>query len=127
MASWIGLVRRGMRRWGSSQRWRCVLCIPLACRPDSRGARRNHDQCSVELRHHQHIYLGKAGKTMTAASQAPVAKWFLAALLAGLYVILLSHFGGLLYQDYPNHLARATVIADLLFHHGQHFGAAFQF
>jgi hypothetical protein len=64
---------------------------------------------------------------MTAASQAPVAKWFLAALLAGLYVILLSHFGGLLYQDYPNHLARATVIADLLFHHGQHFGAAFQF
>jgi hypothetical protein len=63
---------------------------------------------------------------MTADSETPVAKWLLAALLAGVYVVLLAHFGGLLYQDYPNHLARATVMADLMFHHGEHFGDTYQ-
>jgi hypothetical protein len=53
--------------------------------------------------------------------------WPLAVVLAAVYVIVLSQYSALLFQDYANHLARAVVLADLWFHHGSHFGEAFQF
>ena len=53
--------------------------------------------------------------------------WPLAVVLAAVYVIVLYQYSALLFQDYANHLARAVVLADLWFHHGHHFGEAFQF
>jgi hypothetical protein len=53
--------------------------------------------------------------------------WPLAVVLAAVYVIVLYQYSALLFQDYANHLARAVVLADLWFHHGSHFGEAFQF
>jgi O-antigen/teichoic acid export membrane protein len=47
-----------------------------------------------------------------------------AAVAAG-YVVLLATLHGLPYQDLPNHLARATISADLLFDAGRRFGDAF--
>jgi len=42
------------------------------------------------------------------------------------YIALFCQFSPLLVQDYPNHLARATVMADLLFRHGAGFGQSFR-
>lgn len=50
----------------------------------------------------------------------------MAALIA-LYVSLLWSLDALPFEDAPNHLTRAVVIADLLFHGGQRFGHAFEF
>lgn len=56
-------------------------------------------------------------------------KWawlaFGALLLA--YVAFFAQLTALPYQDFPNHLARAVVIADLLFHEGAQFGQVFDF
>ncbi|HEY6454170.1 MAG TPA: hypothetical protein VIY90_02705 [Steroidobacteraceae bacterium] len=57
----------------------------------------------------------------------PGAAWSVAIGIAVLYVIGLCRYSALLFQDYPNHLARACVLADLWFHRGAHFGAAFEF
>jgi hypothetical protein len=57
----------------------------------------------------------------------PAAAWSLAVLVAALYVVALCWYSALLFQDYPNHLARAFVLADLWFHHGAHFGKVFEF
>ena len=58
---------------------------------------------------------------------SPALAWPLAVVIAAIYVIVLCQYSALLYQDYPNHLARAVVLADLWFHHGAHFGNAFEF
>lgn len=57
----------------------------------------------------------------------PGAAWFLGVVVAAIYVIALCRYSALLFQDYPNHLARAFVLADLWFHGGAHFGAVFEF
>jgi hypothetical protein len=51
----------------------------------------------------------------------------LLGVLAAAYVVVLTHFSPLALQDFPNHLARAVVIADLIFHHGREFGSTFSF
>ncbi|HWW19420.1 MAG TPA: hypothetical protein VNZ06_01330 [Steroidobacteraceae bacterium] len=87
----------------------------------------------MELRRDQHFYLGEA-----RAALAPAIRWFsrpasptsaflVGVVIAGAYVLALCACGALMFQDYPNHLARAVILADLWFHHGEHFGSQFQF
>jgi hypothetical protein len=49
------------------------------------------------------------------------------ALVVLSYIGAFIWFSPLTLQDYPNHLARAYVIADLLFQHGAQFGQSYQF
>jgi hypothetical protein len=49
------------------------------------------------------------------------------ALVVLAYIAVFVWFSPLLLQDFPNHLARALVMADLLFRHGADFGQSFQF
>ena len=44
-----------------------------------------------------------------------------------MYVGVIAWFTPLVIQDYPNHLARALVMDDLIFHHGAQFGATYQY
>jgi hypothetical protein len=53
--------------------------------------------------------------------------WTVALLLGAAYVIVCVQLAAISYGDYPDHLARAVVIHDLLFHGGEHFGTVFQF
>lgn len=54
------------------------------------------------------------------------ARGFL-ALAVFAYLAIFVAFPPLQLQDFPNHLARAKVMADLLFHHGAEFGRDYQF
>jgi len=49
------------------------------------------------------------------------------ALVVLAYLGVFLWFSPLLAQDYPNHLARAQILADLLFQHGAEFGQSFRF
>jgi hypothetical protein len=49
------------------------------------------------------------------------------ALVLVSYVGLMASLAPLLLGDYPNHLARAVVMTDLLFHHGAAFGTQFSY
>jgi hypothetical protein len=60
---------------------------------------------------------------MTADQRFTASTW----LIGFAYVIVFVQFHPAVLQDYPDHLARAVVIGDLLFHQGHRFGAAFQF
>jgi len=61
-------------------------------------------------------------------STVPLTPLFVAgALLVAAYLSLLWSLDGLPFEDTPNHLSRAVVIADLLFHGGRRFGHAFTF
>lgn len=53
-------------------------------------------------------------------------RFVLAALLLA-YVIIVARSPAVGLGDTSNHLARAYIMADLLFHHGVHFGAQFQY
>ena len=52
--------------------------------------------------------------------------WAMAALLGAAYVVCIVKLTSFPMQDYANHVARAEVMADLLFHHGSSFGRDFQ-
>jgi hypothetical protein len=43
------------------------------------------------------------------------------------YIGVIAWFAPLVIQDYPNHLARALIMADRIFQHGAEFGAAYQY
>jgi hypothetical protein len=49
------------------------------------------------------------------------------ALVVLAYIAVFLWFSPLPLQDYPNHLARAFVMADLLFRHGAEFGQSYRF
>jgi hypothetical protein len=51
--------------------------------------------------------------------------WASNLFVVGAYLWLWLQLRNLPFLDFPNHLARATVIADLLFEHGSHFAGAF--
>ena len=51
----------------------------------------------------------------------------LLVLLLAAYSLVLVVFSPLPLQDYPNHLARALAMADLMFHHGARFGQYFTY
>ena len=58
--------------------------------------------------------------------QGVAGHWLLAALIGIVYLVGFARLTGFPMQDYANHVARAAVMADLLFHHGQHFGQVFE-
>jgi hypothetical protein len=60
-------------------------------------------------------------------SQSHKALWVTALLLWALYVGYFAQLASFPLQDYPNHLARASILADLIFHGGHRFGAAYEF
>jgi hypothetical protein len=49
------------------------------------------------------------------------------ATMMAAYVIVLGRFTQFPFQDFPDHLTRAAVLADLLFQHGTTFGQMFEF
>jgi len=53
--------------------------------------------------------------------------WVVGATFAFAYLLLIAHTAALPMQDMPNHLARAVVMADLVFHHGVRFGTLFEY
>jgi hypothetical protein len=52
--------------------------------------------------------------------------WYAAAVVFGGYLALFAWCSPLALQDLPNHLARTSVMADLMFHHGARFGSEFE-
>jgi hypothetical protein len=53
--------------------------------------------------------------------------WTLGGLLLVCYAAVFMRLSPLALQDYPNHLARAFILSDLIFHHGARFGEQFQY
>jgi hypothetical protein len=53
--------------------------------------------------------------------------WLIAGSFALTYLLLITQTASLPMQDMPNHLARAVVMADLMFHQGARFGEIFQY
>jgi hypothetical protein len=51
--------------------------------------------------------------------------WTVALGIGAVYLVLFAQLTSFPFQDYPNHVARGVVMADLLFQHGAHFGADF--
>jgi hypothetical protein len=65
-------------------------------------------------------------ETEGSASLLPTRiTWGLVGLFAISYAVMFSWFSPLALQDLPNHLARARIMGDLLFHHGTQFGEQF--
>jgi len=61
------------------------------------------------------------------ATLANVIGWPAVAVLGVGYLILIARLTSFPFEDFPDHLARAAVMADLLFHHGERWGAIFSF
>lgn len=53
--------------------------------------------------------------------------WPAAGLLTAGYLVLIARLTSFPFEDLPNHLARAKVLGDLLFHRGAQWGAIFAF
>jgi len=56
-----------------------------------------------------------------------IVGWPAATLLAAGYLALMARLTSFPFEDFPSHLARAKVLADLLFHHGAQWGTVFSF
>jgi hypothetical protein len=65
---------------------------------------------------------GLMSETQTAVHRLG---WIAAALLCTVYVAYLFSLTSFPFQDYPNHLARGAVMADLLFENGARFGHSY--
>jgi hypothetical protein len=73
----------------------------------------------------------------TAPAQVPVRAsratlvnivgWPAAALLVASYLVLIGRLTSFPFEDFPDHVARAKVLTDLLFHHGAQWGGVFAF
>jgi hypothetical protein len=55
------------------------------------------------------------------------AEWTIVAMIGIAYVIVFVQLAPAVLQDYPDHLARAVIVGDLVFHQGVKFGTVFQF
>src|SRR5262249_17420901 len=53
--------------------------------------------------------------------------WASLAVLVLIYAGFFVQLTSLPFQDFPNHLARAVVMADLIFHHGAQFGQVYDY
>jgi hypothetical protein len=64
---------------------------------------------------------------LTLANLAQLEKIFWGAAVCTwlVYLVYFVQLTSFPFQDYPNHLARATILADLIFHGGHRFGGAF--
>src|SRR5579862_6127163 len=65
--------------------------------------------------------------TLGSAAQLERVLWIVSLLAWLVYAAYFAQLTSFPFQDYPNHLARATILADLLFHGGHRFGAAYEF
>jgi hypothetical protein len=65
--------------------------------------------------------------TLGNAAQLERVLWIVSLLAWLVYAAYFAQLTSFPFQDYPNHLARATILADLLFHGGHRFGAAYEF
>ena len=61
------------------------------------------------------------------ATLVNIVGWPAVALLAAGYVILIARLTSFPFEDLPDHLARAKVLADLLYHHGAQWSGVFTF
>jgi hypothetical protein len=61
------------------------------------------------------------------ASRAIASGWTVTAILMAAYATVFAALGAFSLQDYPNHLARAVAMADLIFHGGARFGGMFTY
>jgi O-antigen/teichoic acid export membrane protein len=75
---------------------------------------------------------GRAPRVQPVVAERPgPERWMVRVLAGALVVLTLGYVGlfasldGLPLQDLPNHLARATIVSDLLFHGGARFGATY--
>ena len=63
----------------------------------------------------------------TRATLVNIIGWPAGTLLTAGYLVLLARLTSFPFEDFPNHLARAKVLADLLLHHGAQWGGVFTF
>ena len=61
------------------------------------------------------------------ATLANIIGWPAAALLVAGYLALIARLTSFPFEDFPAHLARAKVLADLIFHQGRQWGGVFAF
>ncbi|HEX8755655.1 MAG TPA: hypothetical protein VF745_04925 [Steroidobacteraceae bacterium] len=61
------------------------------------------------------------------ASLTNIIGWPAATLLTAGYAVLIARLTSFPFEDLPDHLARAKVLGDLLFHHGRVWGGTFAF
>ncbi len=62
-----------------------------------------------------------------SAPAATKVAWSAGLVLAAAYCVLFVLLSPLPVQDFPDHLARAVAMSDLIFHHGERFGSIYQF
>lgn len=67
---------------------------------------------------------GAAGREPALALNSKLG-WTFALVIYAAYLLFFIRLTSFPLQDYPNHIARAVVMADLLFHHGTRFGHLF--
>jgi hypothetical protein len=61
------------------------------------------------------------------ATLVNIVGWPAVALLVAGYLVLIARLTSFPFEDFPNHLARAKVLGDLLLHHGARWGGVFAF
>jgi hypothetical protein len=61
------------------------------------------------------------------ATLTNIIGWPAATLLTAGYLALIARLTSFPFEDFPDHLARAKVLADLIFHHGEKWGGTFAF
>ena len=66
--------------------------------------------------------IGSFGRHLLSPTMVHRLGWITAALVGTAYIACLFLLTSFPFQDYPNHLARGTVMADLLFENGARFG-----
>jgi hypothetical protein len=69
----------------------------------------------------------KVDHAVVSPKRAAKVGWTVSALLLAAYVVVFAGYSAFSLQDYPNHLARAVAMSDLMFHGGARFGELFQY
>jgi hypothetical protein len=73
----------------------------------------------------QPLFTGAAGREPLTLALNGKLGWTIALAICAAYLVFFARLTSFPLQDYPNHIARAVVMADLLFHHGARFGQQF--
>lgn len=71
------------------------------------------------------LFPDAAGRQPLALALNGKLGWAIALAICAAYLVFFGRLTSFPLQDYPNHVARAVVMADLLFHHGSRFGQQF--
>lgn len=86
---------------------------------------RNHPDIGDALLRKRAPLISIPALTLPGSAQLERMLWGLALLLWLAYAAFFMQLTSFPFQDYPNHLARAAILADLIFHGGQRFGDLF--